>query len=209
MKRILCYGDSNTWGLIPGTKDRYAPEVRWTGRLQEMAGRDGIRILEEGLCGRTTMFEDPYRENRNGWRSLSGILDAAGPPDGAVIMLGTNDCKPCYRAGASRIAEGLGKCVDELLKRIPAERILVIAPPVLGESVWKAEYDPEFDRESVRISRRLEQEYAGTARRKRVRLLAVHPRIRTSDRDQEHLTEEGHAALAEMVYGFLKEAFPG
>ena len=65
MKRILCYGDSNTWGYDPvetGTEGsaaaRFPEDVRWTGVLQRQLG-PGYRVLEEGLNGRTTAFQDP------------------------------------------------------------------------------------------------------------------------------------------------------
>ena len=96
MKQILCYGDSNTWGLIPGTKNRFPWGIRWTSLLQEKLREESIRILEEGLCGRTTVFEDSYRENRNGWKTLPAILETHSPVDSAIVMLGTNDCKSYY-----------------------------------------------------------------------------------------------------------------
>ena len=105
MKQILCYGDSNTWGLIPGTKERFPWGIRWTSRLQEKVKSEGIRILEEGLCGRTTVFEDSYRENRNGWRALPAILETHRPIDGAVLMLGTNDCKTVYAPTVESISK--------------------------------------------------------------------------------------------------------
>lgn len=50
MKQILCFGDSNTWGLNAETGTRFPWEERWTGVLQEkLQGRD-IRVIEEGLC---------------------------------------------------------------------------------------------------------------------------------------------------------------
>lgn len=58
MKRILVFGDSNTWGLNPEKFDRYSEEVRWTSLLQKSLGNDAL-ILEEGLNGRTTAFDDP------------------------------------------------------------------------------------------------------------------------------------------------------
>ena len=58
MKQLLCYGDSNTWGLIPGTKERYPWGIRWTSILQEKLGSSDVHVIEEGLCGRTTVFED-------------------------------------------------------------------------------------------------------------------------------------------------------
>ena len=61
MKRILCFGDSNTWGLIPGTGKRFADGVRWTSIIRNDLEQSGYEIIEEGLCGRTTIFEDPDR----------------------------------------------------------------------------------------------------------------------------------------------------
>ena len=47
MYRILCYGDSNTWGYNAETGDRFPEDVRWTGVLQGLLG-PAVRILEEG-----------------------------------------------------------------------------------------------------------------------------------------------------------------
>lgn len=205
MKQILCYGDSNTWGLIPGTKERFPWGIRWTSRLQEKVKSEGIRILEEGLCGRTTVFEDSYRENRNGWRALPAILETHRPIDGAVLMLGTNDCKSYYKANAYQIAKGLERCIDVLLEEVPADRILIVSPLHLGELVWKAEFDPEFDKESVEISKRLYAEYQKIAEKKNIRLMAASDFAKPSEIDQEHLNEEGHAALANAIYQSLSD----
>ncbi|MDD6183063.1 MAG: arylesterase, partial [Lachnospiraceae bacterium] len=48
MKQILCFGDSNTYGLIPGTENRYNWEIRWTGRLDAAVRGKGYRVIEEG-----------------------------------------------------------------------------------------------------------------------------------------------------------------
>lgn len=204
MKQILCYGDSNTWGLIPGTQNRYPWGVRWTSILQEKMNPSEVRIVEEGLCGRTTVFEDSYREKRNGWKELPTILESQKPLDAAVLMLGTNDCKSYYKANAYQIAKGLERCIDRLQEYIPAEKILVVSPIHLGEQVWKEEFDPEFDQESVATSKELFAEYQKVARRKHVRFLAASDVAKPSEEDQEHLTPEGHAALAEVIYEKLK-----
>ena len=64
MKQILAFGDSNTWGLIPGTWDRYPEHVRWTGILRKAVMPTNFRILEDGMVGRTTVFDDPARPLR-------------------------------------------------------------------------------------------------------------------------------------------------
>ncbi len=205
MKQILCYGDSNTWGYDPTTQGRHAWGVRWTSRVQEALGAQNVRILEEGLCGRTTAFDDPDREWRSGLRTLPLVLETHRPIDGAVLMLGTNDCKACYRADEREIAEGLGRCIDVLLGDVPADRLLVVSPPLLGEDVWLPQCDPQFDRASVGLSRRLLPAYREIARQKGVRLIAASDFAKAEAFDCEHLTAEGHAALAEAILAALRE----
>ena len=88
MKQILCFGDSNTGGLDGETGKRFP----W----EKLADRD-IRIVEEGLCGRTTIFEDPLRLGRRGTELLPTLLETH-TPDAVVLMLGTNDCKNHIRS---------------------------------------------------------------------------------------------------------------
>ena len=120
-------------------------------------------------------------------------------------MLGTNDCKTYYKANAYQIAKGLERCIDVLLEEVPADRILIVSPLHLGELVWKAEFDPEFDKESVEISKRLYAEYQKIAEKKNIRLMAASDFAKPSEIDQEHLNEEGHAALANAIYQSLSD----
>ena len=75
MKEILCFGDSNTYGLIPGTTSRFDRSTRWTGILESALFPNGYKIVEEGLCGRTTIFEDELRDNRRGIDMLPALLE--------------------------------------------------------------------------------------------------------------------------------------
>ena len=56
MKRIVCFGDSNTYGFIPGKGNRYDEHTRWTGRLSELLAPKGYTVIEQGKNGRTTVF---------------------------------------------------------------------------------------------------------------------------------------------------------
>ena len=205
MKQLLCYGDSNTWGLVPGTDRRYAWEKRWTGILQNRLASRGIHILEEGLCGRTTVFQDVSRPGRKGLETLPLILETHRPIDAAIVMLGTNDCKTAYHASASEIADGLKQCLELLLEVLPGERILAISPIRLGEDEWKPEYDPEFNRNSVGVSEKLFEEYRKVTEPLGISLLNAAEAAQPSSEDQEHLSEEGHKLLAEAIYRELKE----
>lgn len=200
MKQLLCFGDSNTWGLIPKTNERYSWGERWTSILQEKLYNKDVRVLEEGLCGRTTVFDDAYRKNRNGLKSLPEILETSYPIDAAVIMLGTNDCKAYYKSNSYNIAKGLGLCIDELLKYISPEKVLIVSPIFLGDTVWKEEFDPEFDSHSVDIAKGLFHEYKKVAQTKGTNIISASDFAKPSNVDQEHLTKEGHQLLAHAIY---------
>ena len=203
MKFILAYGDSNTWGLIPGTSERFPWEIRWTGVLQKQCA--GAQVIEEGLCGRTTAFEDALRPGRKGYASLPLILESHAPLDAAILMLGTNDCKPVYGAGAYAIGKGVGLCLDELERFLPAERILLVSPIELGDDVWQPGKDPEFSRDSVAICRELKAVYRRIAADRGAAFLAASDFAAADDADNEHLNREGHAAFAAAVRKKLKE----
>lgn len=88
MKQVLCFGDSNTWGLIPATTERYDWDTRWTEITGNKLMQDGYRVIEEGLCGRKTVFDDPLRIGRRGTEMLPVLLETHKPVDIIVLMLG-------------------------------------------------------------------------------------------------------------------------
>ena len=87
MREIMCFGDSNTWGYDPARGARFAREVRWTGVLQASLG-PGIHVIEEGLNGRTSVWEDPVEGDKMGRRHLMPCLESQAPLDLVVLMLG-------------------------------------------------------------------------------------------------------------------------
>ena len=200
MKQILCFGDSNTYGLIPGTKDRYDWDTRWSGRIGQRLWEDGCRIVEEGLCGRTTIFEDPLRDNRNGSRMLPALLETHQHADLIIVMLGTNDCKAAYGASAEMIGKGIEKIVGQIRGGAPDSKILLISPIWLGEKVWKPGYDPEFSEKSVAVSKHLAKVYRQIAEKENIAFLNAAAYAKPSAADQEHMDPENHRLLAEAIY---------
>lgn len=104
MRTILCYGDSNTWGFDPATRTRFAPDVRWTGVLADRLGSE-FRVIEEGLNGRTTRWDDPIETDHNGLTYLRPCAESHQPLDLIIVMLGTNDLKQRFNLSASDIAQ--------------------------------------------------------------------------------------------------------
>lgn len=91
-KRVLCFGDSNTWGYIPASGKRHPVGIRWTTLLQEKLGSD-FEVIEEGLNSRTTDMNDPKHVGKNGLAYLRPCLETHDPIDLIILMLGTNDMK--------------------------------------------------------------------------------------------------------------------
>lgn len=95
MRQILCFGDSNTWGLDGDSGKRLPWGVRWTSLLQEKLGQQ-YHVIEEGLCGRTTIFDDPLRDGRRRHRIASDFVG--------------NTCDSgwcCFDAGHERLQNGI------------------------------------------------------------------------------------------------------
>ena len=104
-KNILCFGDSNTHGYNSKTGGRFTVEERWTKLLQRKLG-DDYYVIEEGLSGRTTSFDDPVFEGLSGLNAIYPCMMTHEPLDLVIIMLGTND----YDYGISYMKQLLEKC---------------------------------------------------------------------------------------------------
>lgn len=166
MRSVLCYGDSNTYGAIPGVPDgRMRPDQRWPGVLRANLGPDWL-VIEEGLSGRTTLNDDPIEGSMmNGRTYLKPCITTHKPLDLIVIMLGTNDLKIRFNKTASEIALSVGALVQDIKdasvgpdKRDP--RMLIVSPPPILEDLkgWDSVF--EGGREK---SFRLAEEYARVA----------------------------------------------
>ncbi len=197
MKNILCFGDSNTYGLIPNTNGRYPFEVRWTGILAQKLGFQDYHVIEEGLCGRTTMFDDPLRDGRCGVKILPAILETHYPIDLTIIMLGTNDCKTIYGATAEIIAKGVARLINQVRSVAKESKILLVSPIHLGNNIEN--FDSEFSDFSVEVSKNIAGSYRKTSEIEKVYFLDASEVCEPSVDDEEHLNEKGHRLFAEAM----------
>ena len=92
MKQIFVYGDSLSWGIVPGTRERQPFTVRWPGRLESLLASLGtaVRVIEDCLNGRRTVWDDPFKPGRNGLVGLAQRIEVSSPLALVVLMLGTN-----------------------------------------------------------------------------------------------------------------------
>lgn len=204
MKDLLCFGDSNTYGYDPESRLRYGFDERWTGILSRELLPYGIRVDEEGLCGRTTDFEDSCRPGRRGTDALPALLESYSP-EAVIIMLGTNDCKSCFGNTPSTVTDGLKKLIGQVRDYSDNTKILLISPIHLASGVGEKGFDEEFDEDSVKLSRDLPSAYSELAESTGCQFMAASDYASPSAADREHLDRSGHRALAAAIFDKLKK----
>jgi lysophospholipase L1-like esterase len=209
LKTIVCFGDSNTWGCVPLTDEgpprRYSANERWPGVLRKELG-DSYWIVEEGLNGRTTVWDDPLSPYRSGKDHLLPVLLSHRWIDLVVVMLGTNDLKSRFGASARDIAEGAGRLVYMILRSEcgpgqSAPQVLLMCPPPLARLTT---YAGEFAGGAEK-SRELAAEYAAVAEAHGCALLDAGETIRSSDVDGIHFDASEHEKLGRAVAARVRE----
>lgn len=137
MHQILVYADSLTWGIIPNTRSRLPFDQRWPGVMENRLGGLGhrVRVVEDCLNGRRTVWEDPFKPGRNGLLGLAQCIEAHSPLSLVILMLGTNDfqfCHPFNNAWSS--AQGIAALISAAREApiepgMPIPPVLVVCPP--------------------------------------------------------------------------------
>jgi len=199
-KRILCFGDSNTWGFDGRTGGRFDEDVRWTGRLQKLLG-DGYTVIEEGQNGRTTVWDDPVENRMAGLTYLWPCMESQAPFDLIVIMLGTNDTKTYFGMTAQNVATAAMRLVRlaQTSSFGPGRQnpeVLLIAPPrIKDHQVFRHLFGQQAADKSAGFS----EAFRRAADETGCHFLDASLYVGPGDADGLHLDEEGHAALAKAV----------
>jgi lysophospholipase L1-like esterase len=134
---ILVYSDSLTWGIVPNTRRRLPFEERWPGVFEKRLNDLGkpVRIIEDCLNGRRTVWEDPFKPGRNGVAGLAQRIEAHSPLSLVILMLGTNDFQFCHpHNNAWSASQGIATLVNEIRKApiepgMPSPDIVIVCPP--------------------------------------------------------------------------------
>ena len=140
MHNIFIYGDSISWGIVPDTRNRFSFEERWPGVLENQLRDSGknVRVIEDSLNGRRTVWEDPFRPGRNGRQGLAQRIEIHSPLSLVIVMLGTNDFQfshPYNNAWSA--AQGIVALVNDIRNApvepgMPVPPVLVVCPPPIG-----------------------------------------------------------------------------
>ncbi len=214
-KRIMVFGDSNSWGFAPcaanETTTRYDASVRWPSVMANRLGA-GFELVEEALSARTTDLDDteidlPSAHLRgavfNGAKLLPAILASNLPLDLVVIMLGTNDLKVRFKRDAKQIARAalglvrlIGECEGGVATSYPTPKVLLVAPPPLGKTgfhepaEWAGGYEKSLELGSV---------LGDAAAAAKIPFFDAGKVITTDGMDGVHFSPEGQVKLGEAI----------
>ena len=214
MQQILVYGDSLTWGIIPNTRERLAFAARWPGLLEGELKKRGhdVRVIEDCLNGRRTVWDDPFKPGRNGLVGLEQRVEACSPLALVIVALGTNDFQFVHETDAWHSAEGIAALV-RAIRRAPLEPgmtippVLILAPPPLVEP--RGAIAAKF-RGADRKCTGMAQAFAAVAERERCAFFDAAAVTTASRIDGVHLDADQHGilglALAVAVAGLLAPA---
>ena len=136
MKQILVYADSLSWGIVPLTRSRLPFDARWPGVMENKlnARTRRVRVIEDCLNGRRTVWEDPFKPGRNGLAGLAQRIEIHSPLALVILMLGTNDFQSMHPHNAWHAAQGIAALVDAVRNApiepgMPVPPVLIVAPP--------------------------------------------------------------------------------
>lgn len=208
MKRILFFGDSNTWGFHPRTGGRYPADVRYTGRLRSMLPEE-YEIIECGLNGRTTAYSDGYDDWSSGSKYLPVELKTHDPLDLVVLMLGTNDLKTRLGLALDDISKGMRRLIHivhspDLWHLRAAPRVLVVAPmPLNAEALLTSPFGEVFGTRSVDLSRRLGTAFETLCSEEKCCCFDAGQLGPVTSSDGVHMSADDHRRLAEMLAHIL------
>lgn len=214
MPAVMCFGDSNTWGSDPADSNRRFPnDVRYTGVVRAELG-EGWTVFEEGLGGRSTVFDiQPYRY-RSGGEMLGPLVETHAPLDVVTILLGTNDVSLPYLTAAD-VAKGAGELVSIVQRSglsgpIPGDaesvpRVLLISPPVVGPLLPE---DLAVCASAVETSRQLAPAYERIAELMGCSFLDLAPVVTTSPVDGWHWEADQHANGGRAIAAAVRAMVP-
>lgn len=203
MKKILCFGDSNTYGHTPADFSRMPmPWPKVLGRLLP-----DCEIIEEGQCGRTTHLSTPLDPSQNGMTRFRELLRSGTDADLLILMLGTNNQLEPFECPVSETVGALKEYIRSWRAAFGSEKkILLVSPILLTEDLRRHEYFSTVYRpDAEEKSRRFAAEYEKLAKEENTYFLNAASFAATSVTDGVHMEPSEHEKLARAFAEKIRE----
>jgi lysophospholipase L1-like esterase len=169
-----------------------------------------VRVIEDALNGRRTVWEDPYKPGRNGLLGLEQRIEINSPLSLVLLMLGSNDFQSMHGHNAWHSAQGIAALVRAIQRapiepEMPIPAVLVIAPPPIGSP--KGTIRPKFLGAESK-SEGLAEAYEQVARELDVHFFDASKVVASSPIDGVHLDAEHHTVLGRALAEVVRKLLP-
>ena len=209
MEQILVYADSLSWGIIPNTRQRLPFAQRWTGVFEQQLLQQGhaVRVIENCLNGRRTVWDDPFKDGRNGNQGLAQVIEMHSPLRLVILLLGSNDFQCTHDHSPWLSGQGMARLVDTIRQApiepgMPVPPILMVAPPEMGTPAGPVAH--KFAGAELR-SRGLSQALTEVAQERQTLFFDAGSVTTCSRVDGIHLDADQHLILGQALAEFVTE----
>ena len=152
MKKIICYGDSNTFGFNPKDGSKYDDDIIWTFQLQKIL-KDKYVVINEGMCDRTGFVNNPNGFMFSGPKHFPKLIAKSDEIDVLILWIGINDLQFQYDISMNSIEKGLENLIQ--IAKSKAKNIIIVAPVILNEQILEGFFKCKFDKTSIIKSRKV------------------------------------------------------
>lgn len=204
MKKILCYGDSNTFGFNPVDGTRYDNTLRWTGILQKNLTNE-YEILEEGACDRTGFVNNPKGFLYSAQRNFPKLISKLPETDIIILAIGTNDLQFQYDISFQTIENGLESLI--LSAKNKTDNIILVPSIILNEDILNGFFKIQFDEKSITKSRKVGRLYKKAANIFHCHFFDFNKFVSPSKADGLHYNKEGHKIIANELANYIRKEF--
>ena len=201
-KRILCFGDSNTYGFIPENGQRYDENTRWTGILKKLSGGE-FQIIEAGGNNRTGFTDSVDGENFTGYKLLPALLE--NDLYAVILAVGTNDLQKFYDNDENDIKNGLENLIKIINSKNPDIKIILLSPTNITRNILKSYFALMFDEISIKKSLKMSEIYKRVAQKHNCVFVDLNDIVTVSSIDGLHFTPQGHRIIADKLSHILKD----
>ena len=202
MKKILCYGDSNTFGYNSTDGSRFDEQTRWTALLQNNLG-SGYEIIEEGMCDRTGFIDNDKGFLYSAQRHFPKFIAKTNDIDILVLWIGSNDLQFKYDISVHQINNGLEKLILDANRKV--EKIILIPNVMLDENILEGNFKYQFDSTSISKSKKAVKIYRKLSQIYGLDLFDVNEFVKPSQEDGLHYDKEGHKIISEKLSDYIRK----
>ena len=203
MKQILCYGDSNTYGLIAGTYDRFSEKERWSGILTEIL-KNEYEVIEDGLNDRNGFLKNPKGFEYCGLEHLHVCLKKYSDIQLVILALGTNDLQFTYDFDEKILQTGLTKLINTIKEYNNSAKIIIVPPVKIDTDVLYGFFSHQFNELSISRSDKMFNMYKEIAKQYNLGYFDFNEIVRPSSIDGLHYKADGHKQIAIKFADYIK-----